>query len=91
MMSVNFSLYETMINAMLEMGNYEATPNGIFVMIGESEIFVTKTEIRLISNDKRLIRCTRDNAERVLKEIQNMNGDEQGYEKTSDVLRYKAL
>ena len=72
--------FDMIISELLLEGNYDVAAQGIFIELPENVMFITRTELRDMRDNKKLSRSTRDKVRAVLDELEEQAKEEEGGE-----------
>lgn len=71
---------DMIISELLTEGNYDVATQGVFIELPENVMFITRTELRDMRDNKKLSRSTRDKVRAVLDEIEDYRKEQEGGE-----------
>lgn len=69
--------FDMIISELLTEGNYDVATQGVFIELPENVMFITRTELRDMRDNKQLSRSTRDKVRAVLDEIDDYNKEQE--------------
>ena len=72
--------FDMIISELLTEGNYDVAAQGIFIELPENVMFITRTELRDMRDNKKLSRSTRDKVRAVLDALEEQAKEEEGGE-----------
>lgn len=72
--------FDMIISELLTEGNYDVATQGVFIELPENVMFITRTELRDMRDNKKLSRSTRDKVRAVLDEIEDYRKEQEGGE-----------
>lgn len=72
--------FDMIISELLTEGNYDVATQGVFIELPENVMFVTRTELQNMRDNKQLSRSTRDKVRAVLDELEEQAKEEEGGE-----------
>ena len=70
--------FDMIISELLTEGNYDVAAQGIFIELPENVMFITRTELRDMRDNKKLSRSTRDKVRAVLDALEEQAKEEEG-------------
>ena len=70
--------FDMIISELLTEGNYDVATQGVFIELPENVMFITRTELQNMRDNKQLSRSTRDKVRAVIDEIDDYNKEEEG-------------
>ena len=70
--------FDMIISELLTAGNYDVATQGVFIELPENVMFITRTELRNMRDNKQLSRVTRDKVRAVIDEIDDYNKELEG-------------
>ena len=70
--------FDMIISELLTEGNYDVATQGVFIELPENVMFITRTELQNMRDNKQLSRSTRDKVRAVLDEIDDYNKEQEG-------------
>ena len=72
--------FDMIISELLTEGNYDVATTGVFIKLPENVMFITRTELRDMRDNKKLSRSTRDKVRAVLDALEEQAKEEEGGE-----------
>lgn len=72
--------FDMIISDLLTEGNYDVATTGVFIELPENVMFITRTELRDMRDNKKLSRSTRDKVRAVLDALEEQAKEEEGGE-----------
>lgn len=72
--------FDMIISELLTDGNYDVATTGVFIKLPENVMFITRTELRDMRDNKKLSRSTRDKVRAVLDALEEQAKEEEGGE-----------
>ena len=72
--------FDMIISELLTEGNYDVAMQGVFIELPENVMFITRTELRDMRDNKKLSRSTRDKVRAVLDALEEQAKEEEGGE-----------
>ena len=72
--------FDMIISELLTEGNYDVVTTGVFIKLPENVMFITRTELRDMRDNKKLSRSTRDKVRAVLDAMEEQIKEEEGGE-----------
>lgn len=70
--------FDMIISELLTEGNYDVATQGVFIELPENVMFITRTELRNMRDNKQLSRGTRDKVRAVLDALEEQTEEEEG-------------
>lgn len=70
--------FDMIISELLTEGNYDVATQGVFIELPENVMFITRTELQNMRDNKQLSRSTRDKVRAVIDEIDDYNKEQEG-------------
>ena len=70
--------FDMIISELLTEGNYDVATQGVFIELPENVMFITRTELQNMRDNKQLSRSTRDKVRAVLDDIDDYNKEQEG-------------
>ena len=72
--------FDMIISELLTEGNYDVATQGVFIELPENVMFITRTELQDMRDNKKLSRSTRDKVRAVLDELEEQTKEGEGGE-----------